>query len=63
MLIWNWYYYRAGLIPGDVIVSMNDSRLKNVNQIYKALKKYSVLKFGVYRSDAYLEFTVYPENV
>lgn len=56
-------YFSGGLQPGDVIISINDSIVKDSAEVYKALEVSEELRLIVLRKQQKLVLTIIPQDV
>lgn len=57
------HIYRGGLIPGDIVVEINGTKVKSSNTVYEVMDKDSVLNMKIFRGNGYYEAVVYPEEI
>jgi S1-C subfamily serine protease len=55
--------FRAGIYPGDIIVSINGTDVTNSQQVYDFVAKGELLTIGVLRGRKTLKVVVQPETV
>lgn len=54
--------FRAGLLPGDIIISVNGIDVKSATDVYKALDQKHSLRFKILRNNIQLDVTIKPQD-
>lgn len=57
------YCFRAGLLPGDIVVEINGVRVNTSEEIYKAVRSSSNITMVVQRGHEMLQLQVTPEYI
>lgn len=57
------FFYRAGIQPGDVIVRINDKDIKSSAEVYKILETSESLIVQVYRHNQKFQLTITPDTI
>ena len=52
------FFYRSGLLPGDVIVNANDKKIYSVNDIYKLSESGKPIEFTVHRGNSIIKIKI-----